>query len=257
MSIKKLAFPIFMAVAVFVGIFSVRPSFISVVEKSEARSAKDAELQVVEATKQNLETLSLSRASLLDADEGRAVYSYLPADPEQERVVDLVNFYAVRSGISLIDVSSLPDNAVRTDQALADDGTAGEGKSSAPTAPGVESFTLEVELQGPYQGVRSFLESLSHASRSHRLLSFSIDKKQSAAVDNEGNPLPDSGILTGTLKMRFFHLPERRYAKGYLLPVFASSQFELGPVRELMASERDVPELPASSGAGRENPFTL
>ncbi|NTW46459.1 MAG: hypothetical protein HGB18_05480 [Candidatus Moranbacteria bacterium] len=254
MSIKKLSFPIFITVAAFLGIFSVRPSVLSIMEKLKERNDKMAELSAVESTKANLEELSSSLPSISESAEGKAVYAYLPDSTDQERIVDTVNYYAMQSGVSL-GSTSVTDDVMQSD--VAADGATSAAVSMDPPSPQLLSFTFAAEMTGPYQAMKAFLGSMSNPSRAHELLGFSLEKRKGGNLDEAGNTLPDSDVLSGKIKMRFYYLPERRYPRGYLLPVFQSSGFELSPVRDLLSNEKQVPELPKPSGYGRENPFVL
>ncbi len=98
MSIKNLSFPIFMAVALFIGFFLVKPTVESILSQRADLDAKTAENIAVEATVQNLDSLFASKAALLDTEEGKAVYEYLPASVSQDRIVDTFNYYATQTG---------------------------------------------------------------------------------------------------------------------------------------------------------------
>lgn len=265
MSLKKLSFPIFMVVTIFLGVFWVRPVVMSVLGKRDELAARNADLRAIGMTEQNLDSLFASRESLLGTDAGRAVYEYLPKSVSQERVVDIFNYYAMQSGAVINKITFEDDSKVAAD--LANSGLVTEGMQPdssgttaelvPPTPPTPNSFTLRADIQGSYESIGSFLREVSHPGRSHELVSFSIEKKVTVGVDANGQPAPDSGILSGSFSAKFFYLPEKQYPRGYLLPVFNGSAFNLGSVSELIAKEKSVPALSEPGNTGRVNPFSF
>lgn len=255
MSIKRISFPIFIIIVIFLGTFLVKPTVISVMEKRQAKAEKEAELAAVEATKQNLEVLASSREALLGTDEGKMVYSYLPISLDQDSIVDVFNYYAMQSGAVVNSVAFESKDVKKSPYFPADT----QGKMdplSAPKAPVPSAFTLSANIQGSYESIKTFLNDISRPARSYKLVSFAIVKKDSG-TDQSGQLMPDSGILSGSFSAEFYYLPEKQYPRGYLLPVFTAGQFDLTGIRELMTKEKTVPALSDPGNAGRGNPFVL
>ncbi|HWQ60086.1 MAG TPA: hypothetical protein VN420_02980 [Candidatus Fimivivens sp.] len=256
MSLKKLSFPIFVIVIVFIGAFSVKPTVDSVLENRKNLKARADELAAVEATRRNLDMLSASRDSLLTSDEGTTVYGYLPVSFDQERIVDVFNFYAMQSGAVINDIAFMHKaTPASVSPAVSVDGNVDDA-ALPPVPPVPGSFTMHASIQGSYESLRSFFKSVSHPGRSYALTSFSIEKK-GVATDANGQAVADTGMLSGTFSADFFYLPEKSYPRGYLLPVFGTGAFDLASVRELIAEEKAVPELPVPGDAGRGNPFSF
>jgi Tfp pilus assembly protein PilO len=255
MSIKRLSFPIFIVVAIFLGVFLVKPAVSSVLEKRQIMSEKETELSVVQSTKQNVEALATSRETLLNTDEGKMVYSYLPVSVNQDRIVDTFNYYAMLSGAVVDDMTFEMKHANQSPYFAAELPKAND-VLSVPVAPEPDSFTLHANIQGSYQSIKAFMKEVSHPARSYRLVSFSIEKKD-AGVGANGEPARDSGILTGSFAAEFYYFSENKYPQGYLLPVFTAGQFDLSTVTDLIAKEKNIPALSDPSVVGRENPFAL
>jgi Tfp pilus assembly protein PilO len=255
MSIKRLSFPIFIIIVIFLGIFLVKPAVISVMEKRQAKLEKEAELSAVEATKQNLEALESSRESLLGTDEGKMVYAYLPVSLDQDRIVDVFNYYAMQSG-AVVNNIAFESKDTRKSPYFPADTQKEMDPLSAPKAPDPSTFTLSANIQGSYESIKTFLKEVSRPARSYRLVSFAIAKKDSG-TDPAGQPMPDSGILSGSFSAEFYYLPEKQYPRGYLLPIFSAGQFDMTGIRELMTKEKTVPMLSDPGNAGRVNPFVL
>ncbi|NTW89673.1 MAG: hypothetical protein HGB37_02070 [Candidatus Moranbacteria bacterium] len=255
MSIKRLSFPIFIIIVIFLGVFLVKPAVVSVMEKRQVKAEKEAELSAVEATKQNLEVLASSRESLLGTDEGRMVYAYLPVSLDQDRIVDVFNYYAMQSGAVVNNITFESKDTKKSPYFPAD--TQEEmDPLSAPKSPVPSTFTLSANIQGSYESIKAFLKEVSRPARSYKLVSFAIVKKDSG-TDQSGQPMPDSGILSGSFAAEFYYLPEKQYPRGYLLPVFSAGQFDMTGIRDLMAKEKTVPALSDPGNAGRGNPFVL
>lgn len=261
MSLKKLAFPIFVIVIVFLGVFSVRPAILSVLEKRDELDAKNLELQGVLRTKQNLDALYAARESYLGGERGRMVYDYLPVSVNQDRIVDTFNYYAAQSGSTINKIAFSEKAAVSPFAIMNESGGTGDATtgtvSDIPTLPKTSSFTMSADIQGSYESIRSFLTAVSHSGRSYKLASFSIEKKASIGTDANGQPLLDPKMLSGNFSAEFFYLPEKQYPKGYLLPVFSGSDFDLGSIDDLISKEKAVQALTEPESAGRGNPFVL
>lgn len=255
MSIKRLSFPIFVVVVIFLGIFLVKPAVLSVMENRQAKAGKDAELSVVEATKQNLEALSNTRDSLLESEEGKMVYAYLPVSLDQDRIVDIFNYYAMQSGAVVNNITFDAKEVGKSPYFPAETQEEAD-PMSAPKAPEPSTFVLSANMQGSYESIKSFLKEVSRPARSYRLVSFAITKKETG-TGPDGQPMPDSGILSGSFSAEFYYLPEKQYPRGYLLPVFGVGQFDLSVIKDLIAKEKTVPALSDPGNAGRGNPFVL
>lgn len=256
MSLKRLSFPIFVVIIVFLVAFSVKPTVDSVLEDRKDLAAKSADLAAVEATKQNLDALSASRDSLVSSDEGKTVFGFLPVSFDQERIVDVLNYYAMQSG-AIINNISFAQKASSSSVPVSDSVAAATNPTNlSPEPPVPGSFTINADMQGSYESLRSFLKSIAHPGRSYVLTSFSLEKK-GAATDANGQPVADTGTLSGTFSADFFYLPKKGYPRGYLLPVFGTGAFDLTSVRDLIAEEKAIPELPVPGETGRGNPFSL
>ncbi|MEI7749472.1 MAG: hypothetical protein WCJ25_00525 [Candidatus Moraniibacteriota bacterium] len=255
MSLKNLSFPIFVLLAFTIGVFSVKPTVESILQKRSELESKIAENADVMGTKQNLDSLYASRESLLGAPEGAAVYEYLPVSVSQDRVVDAFNYYAMQTGISLSGVGFVEKASPVAISDVAPDGSADESQI-LPVAPVPDSFTMTADISGSYEGIRSFLREVSHSGRSYMLTSFSITKS-AASTNASGQPVSDSGTLSGNIVAEFFYLQQKKYHNGYKLPVFRNSEFNLEPIKEIIAKENSVPALAEPQGAGRNNPFSL
>lgn len=259
MSLKTLSFPIFVTIAVFLGVFWIRPAVVSIMEKQAELSSKAAEFDGLNTTKGNIAALSAERERLLGEDNGRAIYGYLPESVSQEPVVDIFNYLAQQTGIMIGDIAFSKEDRNPAD-VFAPEGTV-EGADPAalvaPPAPVTDSFILTAEIRGSYENIRTFMGSMSKPGRSYDLVAFSVEKDPNTERDASGQPLPDSGLLIGTFSAKFASLPMKVYRQGYLLPVFSSTTFDTEIIRGAVEEWNALPELSAPDTVGRTNPFSL
>jgi len=258
MALKNLSFPIFMSVAVLIGVFSIKPTVESILDKRAVLAAKADEGVKVDGTVQNLDALYSSRASLLDTAEGKAVYGYLPVSISQDQVVDIFNYYAAQTGVTVNNIA-FTDQSGKTSLGASSDGASSDGSTTEvvtiPETPTPASFTMTADIQGPYEGIRAFLAGISHPGRSSVLTSFSIVRQDT--TDASGQIVTDVGRLSGTVSAEFFYLPQKKYRNGYMLSVFSGREFNLDAVKGFIAKETAIPPLADPQTVGRSNPFVL
>jgi hypothetical protein len=99
--------------------------------------------------------------------------------------------------------------------------------------------------------MKGFLTALSSSGRFHEVQSFSFSEEE--VTDGQEK----TGMLTGSVQVRFLSVPEKTYANVNLLPIFGSGKFETEPLDRLLSSSEQLPALPERNGQGRANPFVL
>lgn len=255
MSIKSIAFPLFVVALVFIALNFIRPTVLSILEKREMRDSKQAELKAVEGTLANIRSLSDSRSALLAEERGARAIEYLPFASDQDRVLDILNYLAVQAGASIASVTfketPVPIRPSTTEPMLGD----GTALPNPPQPPISQAFTVTVEMTGTYESIKSFMEKVSNANRLHTISVFSIKEKKQEGGTEEAPPVSD-GFLEGMFEADFAYLPEETYENAYLHPVFASGTFDTSGLDKLSSMKSDVPSLVEPSVSGRSNPFT-
>jgi hypothetical protein len=251
-------FPLFVIVLAFIAVNFIRPGVLAVLDQRAAKEVKFAELAAVEKTASNVGSLADSRESLLGSEDGRSVMSYLPTGPDHDRIVDILNYLAFQSGAVIGDVSfedgkNIPSEVPQS-QVVAADGTIIQ---EPPSVPVPMTFSVSVDMSGSYDSLKSFMEKVSSVDRLRAISSFSLKKEsQSLASGTDGQAVPDDGVLSATFDVEFAYLPEASYPGAHLLPVFSSTTFDIGSVRQMMAADESIPALPEPTLPGRRaDPF--
>ncbi len=257
MSIKKISFPIFIIALIFIALYFIKPTVLSILDKRAVKETKLIELQSVENTKASIGTLSEARAVLLAKSEGQLALAYLPLASDQDRVLDMLNYLATQGGASIDSMSFVvePREVPLPAEPMAPlpDGSI---PPTPPVAPSPQLFSVKVAMTGTYEGMKAFMEKLSMINRFHEIKSFAIVEPD-IELDSEGAPTAPSGFLEGSLEAVFSYLPEGRYDNAYLHPVFSSKQFDTKAFDKLASLRADTPPLTEPAATGRPNPFSL
>jgi hypothetical protein len=246
MAIRRMLFPLFIIAIVFLAVNFIRPAVLSVLDQREAKDVKLAELASVEKTAANIGSLSDSRDTVLGSEEGALIMSYLPIGSDHDRIADIFNYISIQSGAVIGNISFGGGTAAAPRAPTADIiGADGSVIQTPPTAPVPPAFLVTVDIDGAYENVKSFMQRVSSVDRLHRVMSFSVSKRDPiGAPQADGQPLPDDGILSAQLEVEFPYLPVATYPSAHLLPVFSTGSFDMESVRRIMESGDSIPTLP-------------
>lgn len=252
MPIKKIFPFLFLIVLAFIGFGFLKPTVESILVKRSEEADVREELSAAMRMQENVGKLSDSLDAILGSGVGVATLAYLPKDSEQERIVDIMNYYSFQSGITLDEVSFESVSKRRSARA---DTTTGDKKTaqSAPRLPETDSVVMTLGIRGSYEGIRAFLGKMSVSGRYNSVKSLSITKADDP-VGPDGVAVP-SGMLVATVKAEFYYLPEATYPGAHLLPVFEKGSFDTSSIEASLGKEESVPTLDGSAASGRPNPF--
>ncbi len=252
MSLKKI-FPLLaLGLIAIVGFAYVKPVVDSVLKKIAERDEKQRELQDIERVRDNFDILASERRKFMEQESGRMLSGYLPTDPEQERITDIVSRLSMSSGVILNSVMLESSNVSKTPSVIPSASVIPEGAETPtpPVAPRREYVSAEMDFWGGYESMRNLFSALSSSGRSNKVVSFSIRKEET-----QGDGVGD--MLSVTAKTEFFFIPEKSYPNAYFLPVFENGSFDTDPIDRLLASDGLPSPLPERSGSGRANPFAI
>lgn len=255
--IKKLIFPLFLIVIVFLSINYIKPLVVSVLDERKQIADKQSELEATQATVKSIGTLSESRKSLLGSGGGQRVYAYLPVASDHDHVLDIFNYLAVQSGAIVNDVSFAEAKAVSTvsdADVNTTDATSSDVAPVVPVLPEPSIFSVTVRLQGSYESIKLFLKKISTAGRFYTVKSFSIEKKTTGAGAGEDAQV-NSDILLASLEADFSYLPKGNYPNAHAMPVFSAGEFSLKSLDQLLALGEGVSMIVEPSVSLRQNPF--
>jgi hypothetical protein len=266
MSLKTISFPVFALFAIFLGIFWIRPSVEAILSGRNTLIQKESLLAEKKKVKEgNVPVLLAERERLISVDNpdkiGTTIYEYLPESESQEKLVDAFQYLASQTGVMISDII-FRDGERRIDEFPASgmmiDGSEEAAASLEIPMPQYDSFVLTAEFRGSYGNIRDFLTAVTRPDRSSELLSFSIERDPETKKGPDGEPLPDSGMLSGLISAKISYLPKRVYRQGYLLPVFEAETFDTQVVDKVKEARNNLPELVFSGNPEqRSNPFSL
>lgn len=248
----------FVLVSVFLGVNFIRPSVLAVIDQKEKKVAMLAELSAVEKTAMNIGSLSSSRKSLLDSDDGKLIMLYLPERSDQDRIVDILNYFGVKSGVSIgnISFSEAKSGSVANKTVPLIDGE--DAIQGPPPIPTPLAFSVSVVAAGSYDSLKSFVEEISTMNRLQEISTFSLENRKIITPDGEQSNVTGDDMLTVTIDLSLPYLPMSSYPGAHLLPVFDLEQINIATLKEAISDRKIVqplsePTLPDY----RSNPFAF
>lgn len=248
MRLKILVMPFSILLSLVLVIGFVRPDITVLQDKRVVLDTKTSQSQGMTALLSNIETLT---SALEDQPESENLLKkYVPQALDQERVVDMFNYLASQSGVfvSSMDMKEAVVKSSKEEQNMA---AAAEGVTPpAPSLkPKVKTYIATVEVKGGYEGVRDFLNRVSHMDRYHKVLNFSIE----APVGDSEVATP--GVLTGRVQSQFDYFASQNLDSAMSAPVFFKGEFDTNQLMSLLKwISYSVPPL-MQPEAGRPNPF--
>jgi hypothetical protein len=278
MRLKIFFFPLAIVVSLVIGIIDIQPEVMRAMRLA-------AERQVVSQTEADAQTRADNVAALAQALSSRAtlersvVERYFPQQPENDIVVDMVNFLATQSGVTLTGIESqkITESAAVVEtvtsqnqvSAAVDPTVLLGGGQAVPeeVVPPVTIRALEVKVSGKglYPNVKEFLRHVAYGNRFNSISEVSISQSPEtpAASASGTTDKPASGTLTFEVTIRFSFMPLVKHYKNASAAgdgsVFLSQTLNMKPVQHLNDFlERGasiVPNMTPADGVGRDNPF--
>lgn len=245
MGLKLLVFPLSVLIAFILGIWKAYPEIQRIMTlQTEIETQKQA-LETVNNKVKNAQSLDGDLSA--HADLERVVLEYLPTGQDDERMLDALNFLASQSGVVVSGAEFKSES--KNNEPAVNQATATEAVATDPNAPKSIPFRkvdVSVSVMGSYEGIRAFLEKISHTNHFHQFVRVDIKKSSNS---QEGS------MLEGSMGIVFSYFQESRMAKLSSGDVFASSSIDFSQAENLKKYISDpVPALDAS-GAGKANPF--
>ncbi len=262
MSLKILILPTLIILEVIIAIGYIKPNIDDILAKQiEIQTAKDG-LSRVDSIIANIQTVGQSIASR--AETVNFIEKYYPKKLDEERVIDMFNFFAQQSGIIVTEVNVTPEEAVQTNNTAYDDAL-GSGKTPEEATLMAEaaalaipkSYRTEVTVIGDYANIKDFFSKIHHSDRLHTTEEFTIERRQEDQNKSEEEIAAgiQSSILTGMLKAKFPYMREQKTSDALNNPLFQSTVFDFKTAEQTISFATDpLPTLESSQG-GRENPF--
>ncbi|MEI7425343.1 MAG: hypothetical protein WCK16_00260 [Candidatus Moraniibacteriota bacterium] len=264
MKIKILAAPFLIVIIITMIIWYIYPAYTNGFDGVREKKAK---LLIQESLAKNLEN-TINNAELLKADlvanylENGAVFSYIPSDKEEEKIIENLNSLSKDSALSVLNISiSEAKEAVAVTEAA----TAGlsvnpipgltpDAPIQAPITPKAESRKLEVKLSviGDYGNIKILIDKIQKLKRFNALSTLEIK-----TFSKEDQSISES--LQANITLEFNYLKElKRLVDGDINnPVFATGVFNKQVVGKIKSSRSiDVNNVSPGQKSGN-NPFII
>lgn len=259
MRLKILVVPFSILSSLVVVIGYVKPDITVLQDTQVLLDTKTSQSESMTTLLGNIDALSTSLEQ--QPASQKLVDTYVPKMMDQERIIDMFNYLASQSGVS-VSVMNMTEILLKQDI----------GEMSAPSAsvplvvgsenvmpvapvvvssfkPQVATYAAEVEVKGSYDGIKDFYNRISHMNRFHKVLYFSLE----AATSD--SPEAESGILTGHFQSRFDYFPLQPVESALGIPVFLQQSFDNAELSALSSwVNYTVPPLMIPD-TGRPNPF--
>lgn len=268
MKTKVLIVPTLIIVSGFVSLHYIKPDFDLYMEKRIQRDAAKESSLAAEAVATNVRAL---KEELTTKKEQVAfVKRYLPAEKDEARMFDSLNFLTTQSGLlaSSIQVKEVkndeatdqPAQVFATEEALAD-GTAADPTdiTMAPVplykAPKVEEYGIALEAIGGYGNIKDLLKRLTEFDRIQDIESFNIAVEEVPAAEG-GEPVSASTLVFSYSSVLPYQATPGPISGQVLVAVPGLSQpnFNFAAIDEVKAKAVVVPDMVLGT-EGKANPF--
>ncbi|MDP2837821.1 MAG: type 4a pilus biogenesis protein PilO [Candidatus Moranbacteria bacterium] len=245
MSLKILIVPFSILMMLVLTIGFIKPDLGTMEEKRSIVSTKQIQSENMATLLKNIQALEGDLNSRQESE--KFVSTYLPKTMDQERVLDMLNYLSGQSGVLMTGLTMKEMNTRSQEEVLlAPDG------SSLPSAggPKTKTFSVEVNVKGSYENIKTFFSQVAHMNRAHKTESFAIKSLKEATGEGASTT-----ILEGVFAMSFDYFPVQKVGSALTVPAF--SKRELDTTQLTKALSWVTVTVPALVGGptGRANPF--
>lgn len=262
MSLKLLLFPTLLVLGIILIVGYIKPDIVSILDQREQESAKQQSLQKVEGVANNIQALTreLNDKGNLEA----LVKRYVPVAIDQERSLDIVNFLAQQTGVTLRGISVLeekrspkpaPVEVPATDGLLPSDPTAG-GSVMESTAPEPsEQYAVQVDAMGTYANLRNFYDRLYRTDRWRVVSEFTLmQPKDIERFRGDQEVIPADHLLS-SITFTFPYLPSLNPGNALSQELFQKDKLDFGIANQLNDFVNSPVGDLSPGNPGRSNPF--
>lgn len=256
MGLKLLVFPSILILSLVLVIGFIQPQVMSILEQRETKKVKEEALSKVESVESNIRSLSQTLLSRRESE--RLIYRYYPEKTDQERAVDMINFLAQQSGVTItsFEITQAVENRKKVvpvetqseDGTIIDPAASGEVTATPPSHYGVT-----VRAIGPYSSLRGFFERLYRTDRLRTVKSFGLNEIKRVSQEEKDAIPPE--FLEGIAKFEFLYVDRKKSGNALNQPLFQSGTLDLSGVNQLVDFISSPVSDLVSPPKGRVNPF--
>lgn len=269
MKIKVLVVPTLIIVSGFVTLSYLKPDFDTYMQKRVLRDVAKANALQAETVAQNVQ--ALKREATAQEDKVNFIKKYLPAEKDQGRTFDSLNFLISQSGLltSKIQTAEIEEDATNPNvfgtldpvadadplaRINSDDTTKLGGMPVAPiyTAPKIKRYSVYLEALGAYPNIKDVLSKLTTFDRAQEVKSFKIMVAETPEGEEaSGNTL----TLIYITELPYQPVPATLSGEAIVgIPGLNEGNFNFETVDAIRAAAAAVPDV-ALGTDGKVNPF--
>ncbi len=264
MSLKILILPTFIILELIIAVSYIKPNVSAIFAKRDEIAAAQGSLAKVESVEKNIQTLSGAIESR--GETARFIERYYPKMLDEERIVDMFNFFALQSGIIITDVMitkipfTRPPTAIDPTLGVSTEGLTPEAlaaQAEAVLAVFPESYSSKITVLGAYPNIKNFFGRIYRADRLHVTREFSmlyLKKDENQAEEDAAKGIQDN-FLVGSFQADFPYIVEKRVASALSNPIFESEIFDFSAADKATSFVKNPPAPIDASGGGKANPF--
>jgi hypothetical protein len=264
MSLKILILPTFILLELIIAIAYIKPNVSAIFAKRDEIAVVQGSLARVESIGNNIQTLAGSIES--QSDTTHFIDRYYPKALDEERMIDMFNFFALQAGIIVTDVGITatpfvpppaavdPSFGALSSEGLTPEVVAAQAEAALAVFP--ESYAAQVTVLGAYPNIKDFFGRLYRADRLHTIKGFSVRyrEKETPAGEDAVQAMPDD-FLIGSFEADFPYIVEKQVASALNNPIFESASFDFSAADKAVAFVKNPPAPIDASGGGKTNPF--
>lgn len=253
MKLKIFLAPVLLILIVAGSIWVLHPAYVEMQAKKAALAAETEKLNDIKT--KNAKAEAAYGVWNSNPEKRNIIMTYIPAQQQEEEVIDNLNSLAAGSGLAVYDLSvTIPEKAKAAATAAVDE--AGNQTEEVSAAPVADNFSATVGVSGDYGKIKTFLGKVNVLGRFNSISSLEISKANAPtgpdgkAVDNSG-----SGNLKADITLNFNWLNANNLTVTVNNKAFASDNFDM-TVADAIRSQMTTGMQALNVGlAGRENPF--
>ena len=202
MRLKFLFFPIILVISLSIFIGYIWPEISNVKSVNAEKIANTQSLQDIKDKQSAIELIGTQIAN--DNDSKTMVYNYLPNKKVEERIIGGVNYLAVDSGVSLVNISLRnldvpnPANTAQQNAALAN--------KPADNADVLQFSEATISISGDYEKIKLFINQLQKIALFNNIKSLVISNKEKSSSNTTDANSSSSSTLFADMVVNFGYL---------------------------------------------------
>jgi hypothetical protein len=253
MRLKSLFFPIILVISISIFIGYIWPEIKNVKMINVEKNTNAQSLQFIKEKQAAIESIGTQIAN--NSNIGSVINDYLPNKKVEERIIGGVNYLAMDSGVSLLDVSLKNPNVTNS----AFSGNTAEEKTSAVNTDELQFSEVAISISGDYEKIKLFIEQLQRISLLNDIKSLTIANQIKNVPDSAANPDETSTAISSTLSasvvIDFGYLPSFGIDGSKVAKLDSKLDTDVIDVLKNYISQKPGLVVSSAGNKGKANPF--